>query len=299
MKKKESSIPYHNEINEFLESLQVEQKTNDPNFLCLRLKEFDRDMYKPPFRRGFYFVGLLTNAKETRISYDNTSVADLDSLIVFQSPGLIYSFYRSSHTSGYLIYFKSPCFSYFRPSLNQEFPFFNSHHTDFFKIDSNRYRELAPRFEEVFVEYEKSSDPVHKVASLKLLTLLYHLKEYMAPHEWQDILASPQQVLFKKFSTLVNTHYIEKKTVEEYADMLSVTANYLSQSVKSISGKNALAHISDRVLTEAKSLIRYTDFDIAEIAYRLNFSDPTNFGKFFKKQSGITPLEFRKKGAER
>jgi len=47
-------------------------------------------------------------------------------------------------------------------------------------------------------------------------------------------------------------------------------------------------------MTEAKSLIQFTTFDIAEIAYRLNFSDPANFGKFFKKHSGLTPLEFRK-----
>jgi AraC-like DNA-binding protein len=47
-------------------------------------------------------------------------------------------------------------------------------------------------------------------------------------------------------------------------------------------------------LTESKSLIRFTEFDIAEIAYQLNFSDPANFGKFFKKHTGQTPVEFRK-----
>jgi len=41
---------------------------------------------------------------------------------------------------------------------------------------------------------------------------------------------------------------------------------------------------------------QYTKFDIAEIAYQLNFSDPANFGKFFKKHSGFTPLEYRKQG---
>ena len=48
------------------------------------------------------------------------------------------------------------------------------------------------------------------------------------------------------------------------------------------------------MLEEAKSIIQFTDLDIAEIAYRLNFSDPANFGKFFKKHTNQTPLEFRK-----
>jgi AraC-like DNA-binding protein len=76
--------------------------------------------------------------------------------------------------------------------------------------------------------------------------------------------------------------------------MLNVTANYLSQSVKSATGKNALSYINERLLDEAKSLIQYTDLDIAEIAYQLNFSDPANFGKFFKRHTNHTPLEFRK-----
>ncbi|WP_158994192.1 helix-turn-helix domain-containing protein [Mucilaginibacter sp. L196] len=76
---------------------------------------------------------------------------------------------------------------------------------------------------------------------------------------------------------------------------ISVTANYLSQSIKQVSGKNALTFIAGRIATEAKSLIQYTDFEIAEIAYQLNFSDPANFGKFFKKQVGFSPSAFRKR----
>ena len=51
-------------------------------------------------------------------------------------------------------------------------------------------------------------------------------------------------------------------------------------------------------MTEAKSLIQYTGLDIAEISYQLNFSDPANFGKYFRKNAGNTPLEFRKSKIE-
>ncbi|HEU4903262.1 MAG TPA: helix-turn-helix domain-containing protein, partial [Flavisolibacter sp.] len=83
-------------------------------------------------------------------------------------------------------------------------------------------------------------------------------------------------------------------TIEEYADLLFITPNHLSQSIKTASGKNALAFINERIMTEAKSLILYTDFDMAQIAWQLNFSDPANFGKFFKRQAGLTPLAFRR-----
>ncbi|HXS37854.1 MAG TPA: AraC family transcriptional regulator [Flavipsychrobacter sp.] len=288
-------IPYYDDINEFLASTSVSERTRDPLFLCLRLhKNDDNVVYKPPFRRGFYFVGLLTNAEKSKISYDNTNVNDLDSLLVFQAPGLMYSFYRDTSTHGYLIYFKRECFSYYKPSLDTEFPFFDIQHTDFHKITHEKFSELSCHFEEVFTAYEKTSD--HKIASLKLLALLYQLKEFSAYNDIsQQKLANPGQVLLKKFIALVNTNYIEKRRIEDYAKMLFISPNHLSQSVKSVSGKNALSYINERLLTEAKSFISYTDYSIAEIAYKLNFSDPANFGKFFKKLVGITPLEFREK----
>jgi AraC family transcriptional activator of pobA len=108
---------------------------------------------------------------------------------------------------------------------------------------------------------------------------------------------SPQHVLLEKFIRLVDNYYIEKRTVEEYADLLFVTPNHLSQSIKSAAGKNALSYINERIISEAKSMIQYTGLEMAEIAYNLNFSDPANFGKFIKRLTGLTPLEFRKQKA--
>jgi len=251
--------------------------------------------YKPPFRKDFYFIALVNNAGKTKITYDNTSVTSLNSFLVFQSPGLIYSFMRDNTAHGYLLYFKKECFSFFKPDFDKEFPFFNILHTNFFKLNQDKFKDFAPHFEDVFSAYESSKDDQHNIAAIKLLSLLYELKEFTtAFKQWEEGFTAPQQLLLQKFVQLVNNYYIEKRTVEEYAELLHVTPNHLSQSIKSVSGKNALSFINDRIMTEAKSIVQHTDFDIAEIAYQLNFSDPANFGKFFKKHSGVTPLEYRK-----
>lgn len=253
------------------------------------------EQYKPPFKKDFYFIALVTNAGKTQITYDNTSVTELNSFLVFQSPGLLYSFFRDNAASGYLIYFKKECFSFFKPEFEKEFPFFALLHTNFFKLNQARFKEFTPLFEDVFAAYEKANDQQHTVAALKLLALLYELKDFAtAFNQWEQGFTTPQQILLKKFIQLVNNYYLEKRTIEEYAELLFITPNHLSQSVKSASGKNALHFINERIMTEAKSLIQYTDFDIAQIAWQLNFSDPANFGKFFKRHAGLTPLEFRK-----
>lgn len=292
-----NNIPFYKEINDFLKSIPSGYRTSNPNLYCLRLKENEVSMsnYKPPFRKDFYFIALVSNAGHTKILYDNTNVTELNSFLVFQAPGLLYSFYRDNSANGYLLYFKRECFSFFKPDFEKEFPFFNILQTNFFKLNQSKFREFAPHFEEVFNAYENANDSRHTVASIKLLALLYELKEFTtAFKQWEESFTTPQQILLQKFTQLVNNFYIEKRTIEEYANMLHVTPNYLSQSIKSASGKNALSHINERLLSEAKSLIRFTNFDIAEIAYRLNFSDPANFGKFFKRYTKQTPLEFRK-----
>lgn len=251
--------------------------------------------YKPPFRKNFYFIGLVSNAGKTKITYDNTNVTELNSFLVFQAPGLLYSFYRDNSAHGYLLYFKRECLSFFKPDFEKEFPFFNILHTNFFKLNHSRFREFEPHFEEVFSAYETATSSQHIVASVKLLALLYQLKDFTnAFKQWEEGFTTPQQILLQKFIQLVNNFYTEKRTIEDYAELLNVTPNHLSQSIKSASGKNALSYINERLLTEAKSLILFTDLDIAEISWQLNFSDPANFGKFFKKHTDQTPLEFRK-----
>lgn len=292
-----NSIPFYKEINDFLKSIPSDYRSRDPNFYCLRLKENEGSMsnYKPPFRKNFYFIALVSNAGKTKITYDNTNVTDLNSFLVFQAPGLLYSFFRDNSANGYLLYFKKECFSFFKPEFEKEFPFFDLLHTNFFKLNQSKFREFAPYFEEVFTAYESADDSQHKVASIKLLALLYQLKDFTnAFKQWEEGFTTPQQILLRKFIQLVNNFYIEKRTIEDYAAMLNVTPNYLSQSVKSASDKNALSYINERLLEEAKSIIQFTDLDISEIAYQLNFSDPANFGKFFKKHTNQTPLEFRK-----
>ncbi|WP_183558637.1 helix-turn-helix domain-containing protein [Mucilaginibacter sp. SP1R1] len=296
MEKIKATLPYYIEINDFLASIPWPDRTTDPDFYCLRLKRLDQDVqvYRPPFKRSFYFFALLVNSGKIEVNYGDQTVHDPDSYLVFHSPNLVYSFAHNNSLEGYIIYFTQECFSFFKPDFHQQFPLFDPLHTNLFKFDHATFDRLAPQFEDVFVAYERSERSQHMEAKVKLLGLLYQLEDFAVEKKKDIRMATTQQILLRKFMQLIDNHYIDKRTVQEYADMLSVTANYLSQSIKKVSGKNALTFIAERLVKEAKSLIQYTGFEIAEIAYQLNFSDPANFGKFFKKQTGFSPSEFRK-----
>jgi AraC-like DNA-binding protein len=101
--------------------------------------------------------------------------------------------------------------------------------------------------------------------------------------------------LTNRFKKLVTQHYLTKRQVADYAQMLGVSPNHLNKTIKENTGKTASGAIKEMLLQEAKSLLRYTDNSVAQIAYKLDFSDPASFNRFFKTITNGTPLSFRNK----
>ncbi|MBI3258818.1 MAG: helix-turn-helix domain-containing protein [Ignavibacteriae bacterium] len=101
--------------------------------------------------------------------------------------------------------------------------------------------------------------------------------------------------LFRRFLRMVSEHYLSVQKVGAYAEMLHVSADHLNRTIKAYSDKTAHELIDEMIGIEAKAYLLHSKLSISEIAYRLNFSDPSHFNKFFKKLSGCTPLQYRNK----
>lgn len=82
-------------------------------------------------------------------------------------------------------------------------------------------------------------------------------------------------------------------TVQNLSERLNVSAGYLSDLLRSLTGQNAQQHIHNKLIEKAKELISSSPLTIAEIAYRLGFEHPQSFSKFFKTKTNLSPLEFR------
>lgn len=100
-------------------------------------------------------------------------------------------------------------------------------------------------------------------------------------------------LLFDKFMALLQLHHTQERSLSFYADRLCLTPNYLSGTIKEYSGKSASEWINEYVVLEAKILLKHTDLSVQEIAYRLNFTTQSAFGKYFKIQTGVGPKAYR------
>ena len=84
------------------------------------------------------------------------------------------------------------------------------------------------------------------------------------------------------------------RTAQDFAESLSVHINYLNRAVKEVTGKPTSVQITERITAEAKALLLYTDWSVADIAYGLGFEYPTYFNNYFKRVTGVTPNSLRK-----
>lgn len=100
---------------------------------------------------------------------------------------------------------------------------------------------------------------------------------------------------FSRFKKLVQENYLNLKTAEAYADLMHISIRKLNQISKTATGENAIEVIRERLLIESKNLLSHTGYPVAEVAYQLNFTDASNFIKFFKSQTTLTPSEYRAK----
>ncbi len=96
------------------------------------------------------------------------------------------------------------------------------------------------------------------------------------------------------FQKSVKANIISHKTILEYAQELNITVVHLNRVCQKVLQKSPIQIIHEHLILEAKKYLLNTNYTVAEIAYFLNFTDPAYFTRFFKKNIGVSPSDFRK-----
>lgn len=140
----------------------------------------------------------------------------------------------------------------------------------------------------------KKMDTLQNLGAAFIWRLYDAILQY-TPIVTPDCKKSRQEIIFSKFITLLSQYHMSERSVTFYAEQLCITPKYFSTLVKKQSGKSAAQWIDNYVILEAKNLLKYSELSIQEIAYKLNFSTQSFFGKYFKHQTGMSPTEYRNK----
>ena len=186
-------------------------------------------------------------------------------------------------------------------SLNTLLPFFMSvKENPVFSLSDDEMKELDTCFRYVHREVKVEGKYQKEVLRNLLAAYLYKLGNmlYRKMPEMQTEDPRPlkrEEILFNEFIKLVKEHHCRERRVDFYAAKLYLSAKHFSSVIKRFSGKTAGQWIDNYVILEAKTLLRYSTLSVQEVAYSLNFSNASFFGKYFKHQTGMSPSEYKSK----
>ena len=122
------------------------------------------------------------------------------------------------------------------------------------------------------------------------------LTHYLTEHpEVDSPIHNRAEEYFRQFTELLGEHYKHERSVGFYARQLCITPKYLTTLIKRISGKSVSGWIDNYVILEAKTLLKYSNMSVQEIAYYLNFPNQSFFGSYFKRNAGMSPSQYKAK----
>ncbi|MEY2793451.1 MAG: hypothetical protein RJA76_1443 [Bacteroidota bacterium] len=138
--------------------------------------------------------------------------------------------------------------------------------------------------------YQQKNEIDFDLIGYYLTVLLKEISNFSAPSEPKK---SASHLILQKYKEALSELIYQKQKVADYAEHLNISPNHLNKCVKQLTGKSAQDILNEMLILEAKSLLKYSDLQIAEIAQKLMNQSPSNFSRFFKTQTGLTPKEYK------
>lgn len=274
-----------------------ENNSKNENFAVINYKDLaytiDRDS---SYREGFYCI-LMIEQGEAVLKVNGYEKKLTPPVLVCGLPGDVWEWKQRENIEGTFICFEGP---FLLAGLNGSFslepiPFLNSDtHYPFIPLSDRTYQKLKNLINEM-KECLHDYPIYYDLIRVELWQFLFiSEKEYVINGNEGRKNEINSHIL--KFINLVNEFYPQNHDVQFYADKLNITPNYLNKITKIYLGVNARDYIFNRIISEAKILLRLTHININEVAYRLGFDNTNYFIKCFKKIVGTTPGEYQKLG---
>lgn len=252
---------------------------------------------KYPHRHDFFEVLFLSRGAGFHV-IDGNKYKIQPPCVFFMSPGQAHKIEFSNDIEGFIFIFTPEFYliEYNNPNRLIEFPFFFTIRQDNPPLQLSVPSDihfLENLFKRGIAEVEKgetfSIELLHSILDLILTTCAS-----LYPAD-QNALSGKGHMLVKRFFQLVEENYERNLSVAQYADQMAITPNHLTQTVTQLTGKTSSQIIKAKQILEVKRLLVHTNLSVTEIATRLNFPDQSYFAKFFKRETGISPLQYRSK----
>ena len=259
----------------------------------------------PPHRHYCFFQVHLLVRGSIRLNLDGQVYFGQAPLVIFTPPTIPHSFYSEEDTDGHVLTVRQEVVRGWYKAMPGQWPEALLREPAFLEL-ADLPPELAGDFDGLvasvgLLEKEFCRDAKGHLALLLALgeSAFIHLSRLLvarAPVAAQRAERSEDLRVFLSFCDLVEAHFRDHLTLTEYAGRLSVTEARLNDICRRMAERPSKEVVHERLLQEARRLLRYSAVPITEISYQLGFADPAYFSRFFTKRTGVPPSQFRREG---
>jgi AraC family transcriptional activator of pobA len=256
----------------------------------------------PLYRANFYSFVFVKNSAG-KCSSDSHWFKLQPGTVYFNNPGHMKQFSLDEMKDLYLVTFNEAFLKQnVHASIFEEFPFLLSETVPPKVLYPIQYAEYEQLYMQLLKAYGSNSPYRSKQIGHLLVLLLLKIKEAFWSNYDPLEEGNKSSNIVKNFKIHLESHYrelVQDKAdrvyrVQNYASLQSLHPNYLSNVIKTKTGKTVSTWIAEKTIAEAKSLLQNSSTPIKQIASLLGFSETTHFSNYFKKNTNTTPAYYRK-----
>jgi AraC-like DNA-binding protein len=285
--------------------LPVDLIDEHTNFTIFNLKDVlqDRLPFQSPVNRLNFFVFVFIKNGVGHYIIDEQQFELAPGTIYFTNPSHLRSYTWTAVEEVYLITLTE---SFLKENVQadifEEFPFLLAETFPARRLESDVFIEFERFYLQILNEYNSHSPYRTRIIGNLFVVLLLKIKEYFWLNYSPIYEGNRSSQIVKNFKRLLEKHYRDLSDgkveqafrVQEYADTLNLHPNYLSNVIKTKTGKPIGSWITEKTIAEAKSLLQNSSIPVKEIAYRLGFVESAHFSNYFRKHTDTSPLTYRK-----
>lgn len=261
----------------------------------------EMEIFRFPSRLNALIIGVGTEGETSLTSNLQEFRLKKDSLFIF-SPKHILQVQSNNHFKAHLIVVAPDFHKRINIDTKRMMPLFLQFGSlpcmELTQAESQSLRSFISMVEQELKgsETDFSSEIIGGLIAATIYKVGDILTHYLTEHpEIDNPIHNRAEEYFKQFTELLGEHYKHERSVGFYARQLCITPKYLTTLIKRISGKSVSEWIDNYVILEAKTLLKYSNMSVQEIAYYLNFPNQSFFGSYFKRNAGMSPSQYKAK----
>jgi AraC-like DNA-binding protein len=269
------------------------------HFNIFKLEDFVGKYAKatPYNRKDFFKISLIIG--KNQVHYADKTIEINKQALFFANPQIPYNWeYLQEEQSGFFCIFTEDFFNHF--GNIKDYPVFKPGGDPILFLTDKQLKEAKAIYAKILTEIDSEYTYKYDVIRTLVLELIHFalkLQPATIPYTSQNaatrISSFFMDLLERQFPIESPVQRMKLRSANDFANQLTVHVNHLNRALKETTGKTTSQVIGDRVVQEARALLKHTNWNIAEIGYCLGFEEPPNFINFFKKHNQLTPKSFR------